>query len=136
MEASGRRVSIQRLFNHVVRVYREPDAEASRDALGGVELRPLPTGPVPTEYNGRPHQAWQGTMQDKGPGEQQAAKRLWFLDPTMDVQERDVLSVIAGPEAGLLVRAMSVVPVSTRRTVHHLEVSTEPWVGELPEEYS
>lgn len=129
-------MSIRRLFNHTVRVYREPDAQAARDSLGGVASRPQAVGPVPTGYNARPNQAWTGSQVDRGPGEQQAGRRLWFLDADLDVAERDVLQVLAGPEGdGQLLRVISAVPVSTRRSVHHWEVNTELWVGEVDDYY-
>jgi len=116
---------IARLWNHTVRVLREPGAEAARDTWGHVELAPVAIGAAPTGFNARPDQNWSGTLQDRGPGEQQNGMRRWFVDRGVDVRERDVLSVTLGPEAGLRLRVHSVVPVTAPRRVHHIEVNVE-----------
>lgn len=124
-------MSIERLFNHTVTVYREPDALAARDGLGHVPARPALVATAPRIYNARPNQNWEGNQLDFGPGEQQERRRKWFLSRTLDVRERDVLKVNVGPEAGVLLRVLSVVPVQSVRRASHLEVTVEVWHGEL-----
>ena len=122
---------ISRLWNHVVRVYREPDPESARDEYGHVELAPLAVGSAPTLSNARPNQNWSGNLQDRGPGEQQNALRQWFVDKAVDVRERDVLAVTAGPEAGINLRVLSVSKPANRVAHHHTEVNVEVWEGVL-----
>lgn len=128
-------MSYDGLLNHTVRVYREPDPVTSRDAFGSVPLAPLPIGPAPTRKNARPAQNWRGTLVDFGPGEQQGSANMWHLHRDVPIQDdgRDVLSVIAGPYAGLKLRVMSVEHASDATSVHHLEVNVEVWDGELGE---
>lgn len=86
---------------------------------------------APRTFNARPNQSWVGVQRDFGPGEQQARERRWFLDKSLDVRERDVLKVERGPETGLLLRVLSVVPVRSARAASHNEVNVEVWHGEL-----
>jgi hypothetical protein len=124
--------TIARLWNHTARLYREPDAETSRDALGHVAAEPLPVGDAPVRANARPDQTWAGTLQDQGAGEQQGTLRRWFLDRSIPVAERDVLSVTSGPEAPLLLRVMSVTKPAAPLATHHIEVNVVVWDGAVP----
>lgn len=125
-------MSFRGLLNHTVWPYREPGPELSRDRFGGVPLQPLPVGDQPTTYNAWPDQLWGGTLVDIGAGEQQGSTRRWLLVPELDVRERDVLAVIAGPEAPKLLRVLSVTYASRiRQEVHHLEVIVEVYNGVL-----
>lgn len=112
-------------WNHKVRVYRET---AGEDAYGSTSV--LAADPEPTANNGRPDQSWSGDQQEAG-GEMQGAKRRWFLRPGMNVKDRDVLSVISGPEAPSTLRVVSAIPVGNGRSVHHLEVNVETYTGAL-----
>lgn len=125
-------MSIERLFNHKVRVYRKPELLASRQALGSTSKVPVAVTSAPTRFNARPDQDWTGVQQDKGPGELQATKRRWFLDKGLDVRDRDILSVIEGPEAGVNLEVESTVPTTNPRRVHHIEVNVDVWKGVLP----
>jgi hypothetical protein len=126
-------MTIRRLFNHTVRVYRDPAPEDARDALGFVSQSPLPVDDSGVR-NARPDQGWSGTLQDHGPGEQQAGLRRWFLAASLDVRERDVLSVVEGPEAPLLLRVESVSKPANMTRHHHTEVNVSVWEeGELPD---
>ena len=66
---------------------------------------------------------------DIGPGETTRGRVEVYLDTGVDVVERDVIRIIAGPMVGRTYRAVSVARVRG----HHAEVVVEPWVGELPE---
>lgn len=120
-------MSIERLWNHTVRICREVPPDEWGHASGAV----APIGVAPTRPNARPDQDWSGTLQDSGAGEAQAGKRRWFLAANLDVRERDVLAVVAGPEAGVALRVLSSVPVMSRRGLHHREVNVEVFTGEI-----
>lgn len=120
-------MSLARLWNHAVRICREAGPDEWGHSSGAVE----PVGPEFSKLNARPDQNWSGTLQDGGAGEQQAGKRRWFVAKEVEVLERDVLEVIAGPEAGLALRVLSAVPVTTPRGVHHREVNVEVFTGEI-----
>lgn len=124
-------MSFRALLNHIVRVYREPDPLTARDDMGNVVSVHEPIGPAPRVRNARPHQRWMGDLRDPGPGEEQTRLRTWFLHKDLDVQERDVLLVIAGEETGSKWRVVSLVPVQTRRSLHHKEANCESWSGPL-----
>jgi hypothetical protein len=123
--------TIERLYQHNAVVYR---ATTTRDDFGGTVqawvAQDAPTGS--NGYNARPDQNWSGAQQDHGPGEQQGAKRRWFLHRGFDVAERDVLSVEEGPEAPVLLYVESVTkPTRIGPAVHHHEVNVEIWNGDL-----
>lgn len=119
-------MSIAELCDHRGIVYRpRPDTDdTTRDELGGVAALFDPLL-APDGLNCRPNQNWSGTLQDHGPGEQQNAQRTWYLVPEFDVKERDVLEIVAGPNAGLTLRVMSVTPCTAPIEVHHIEVNVE-----------
>lgn len=121
-------MSLRSLFNHRAVAYR---TTPTRDDYGGTVDVWAETAGTPAGLNARPDQGWSGTLQDHGPGEQQGAKRRWFLAGGFDVTERDVVAVVSGPEAGLQLRVESVTPQARRSTaIHHIEVNVEVWQGE------
>lgn len=113
------------MWNHTVRVHK--DVEGTDD-FGTTQN--WVAGDEPTGHNARPDQNWSGDQQNAG-GEMQGAKRRWFLKKTLDVAERDVIEVTAGPEAPALLRVVSVFPAGGRIT-HHLEANVETFTGTLP----
>lgn len=128
MEGPGVRV-IAHLCDHHADLYREI---VTRDALGDTvttwSLQDSPEG-----LNCRPNQAWSGALQDHGPGEQQGARRQWFLvDTTWSPRERDLLKVTSGPETGATLRIGSVTRTTAPRGAHHYEVNVEVWHGSQP----
>ena len=96
------------------------------DVVDGFESVPVPDG-----LNARADQDWRGSLTDHGPGEQQAAMRRWFLVLGFDAEERDVLEVESGPEAGKLLRVESVTKPTNPYAVHHLEVNVTVWHGSV-----
>ena len=121
-------MSIAGLWNHRAVLYR---ATVTRDAYGGT-VETWVAQPVPDGNNCRPNQAWSGSLQDHGPGEQQGAMRQWFVSSGFGAAERDVLSVEEGAESPLLLRVESVT-LPTRRggAAHHAEVNVQVWTGSL-----
>jgi hypothetical protein len=80
-------------------------------------------------------------LQDEiGAGEHRGGRVDWYLAKWLDVQERDVLNVVAGPNAPSKWRVVSTTIPSGRIAVgvggHHIEPVVEPWKGELPEDES
>jgi hypothetical protein len=130
MAPGGARVTFAALMDHRGIVYR---ATETRDELADAVLV-WDALPVPAGLNCRPNQNWSGTLQDRGPGEQQDALRQWFLVAGFDIQERDVLSVVDGPEAPVLLRILSVDHPTAGIVLHHIEVNVEVWAGSVTEE--
>jgi hypothetical protein len=126
-------VSINRLWNHSVRLYRLPAIPESRGTLGSTSKSPVPVTALTTQFNARPHQDWGGDLTDRGPGEQQGTKRRWFLEKSIDVRERDILSVTSGPETGLRLSVESIAKPGRVQGVHHIEVMGSVWKGVLGE---
>lgn len=120
-------MSIRSLCDHRVIVYR---ATEGRDEFKDVTRAWAPLE-APDGKNARPNQLWAGSQMDPGPGEVQGAMRGWFLVAEFDVQERDVLRVIAGPEAPALLMVESVTRPTDSMNVHHLEVNVRTWTGSL-----
>lgn len=112
-------------WNHKVRVFKETEGT---DDFGSTSV--LEPGAEPTTNNARPDQAWSGDQQEAG-GEVQGAKRRWFLKATTDVEERDILAVLSGPEAPKNLRVLSKVSAGNGRKTHHIEVNVEEYTGEL-----
>lgn len=120
-------MSIASLCDHRAIVYRATELrDELQDAVASWSPLPPPAG-----KNCRPNQAWSGSLEDRGPGQQQAATRTWYLVPSFDVRERDVLSIVDGPEAPLLVRVLSVNRPTAPMDIHHLEVEVEVWNGSV-----
>lgn len=118
-------MSIRRLYNHTVTVYR---ATPVRPPGGGGTVDEWDALDAPDGPNARPDQGWSGALQDHGPGEQQSAARRWFLHAGFDVAERDVIYVEEGPEADIYLRVGSVTPQARMGSVvHHIEVNVEVW---------
>jgi hypothetical protein len=131
MAPAGVRMSLAKLWNHKVRLYRKPGLLASRGTLGSTDKTPVAITGTPSAFNARPDQDWGGALADRGAGEMQGTKRRWFLDKSVDVRERDILSVTDGPEAGLLLEVESVVKPTNPRAHHHTEVMVDAWTGSL-----
>jgi hypothetical protein len=127
-------VGIAHLVDHRVLCWRPADPPL-RDELGDI-VEAFDAVPVPDGLNARPNQQWSGTLQDPGPGEQQAAMRQWFLVLGFDARERDVLEVESGPEVGKLLRVESVTKPTNPFAVHHLEVNVSVWHGSVDEDES
>lgn len=124
----GSVLHFRRLLNHHVEWYREV---TTRDQFGDVIVA-WAEQTTPDGLNARPDQVWAGVLQDSGPGEQQDRKRRWFLDKGFEgIAERDVLSVVSGPDAPLLLRVEGVTPQWDSTHLHHIEVNVEVWNGEL-----
>lgn len=69
---------------------------------------------------------------DIGPGETTRGQTTFLMARDLDVQERDVIRLVSGPEATSTWR----VGATARPRGHHVEAMVEPWVGILPEEES
>lgn len=120
-------MSIKGLLDHRGVIYRNT---VTRDELRDTNPHWAPLS-APAGKNCRPNQNWSGSLQDAGPGEKQSALRQWFLDAGFDVQERDVLQIVEGPEIGALLWIESVTRPTAPRMVHHLEVNVRVWDGAL-----
>jgi hypothetical protein len=134
MEKAGVRVSITRLYNHQVRIYRKLPLLESRGPLGSTSKTPVAVTAIPPRFNALADMNWGGALTDKGPGEMQGGKRRWFLDKALDVRERDILSVTSGPEAGQTLEVESVAKPANPRRHHHTEVIVDTWTGSLTDD--
>lgn len=121
-------MSIQALFDHKVRIWR---ASVAKDAYSDDVATWAALGSAPTANNARPDQAWAGTLQDRGAGEEEARARIWYLDAMLDAERRDVIQVVGGPEAGKQYRILALTRPTAPLAVHHLEANTEEWEGSL-----
>lgn len=123
-------MSINHLCDHHAIVYR---SEALRDEFADTVLAWHPL-PAPAGLNARATLTEVGNLIDYGPGEIQAVMQRWFLVVGFDVAERDVLSVVSGPRAPVLLRVEKVIPGTHPLVVHHIEIDVTVWAGDLTAE--
>lgn len=120
--------ALRRLWNHRAILYRSIE---SRDEFGDTVAEWVPQD-TPPGKNCRTDETWAGAQDDRGPGERQAGERLWFLDRRFgDVRDRDVLEIVEGPEAPMKIKVLSVNRPTNPREVHHFEINSEIFQGEL-----
>jgi hypothetical protein len=122
LEKAGVGMSIEGLFDHWAEVWRPLEARG-------------PAGEVSLDWD-RVHEPTRtncavvplkGSVENIGPGETVRGREEVYLGIWVDVQERDVVRLTAGPEAGRTFRAVGV----TRPRGHHVEAMVEPIVGAL-----
>lgn len=112
--------SISRLFDHTVRVWRPSRAS---DGLG-VESRNYvlrSTLGAAVNRSTAPEGLVAGGLAPTG------RRRMYFL-PTVDIQPRDVLEIVSGPEAP---GTWEVDEPPTRPRNHHTQVDSIDWHGTL-----
>lgn len=118
-----RRPKIDRLFDSTVRVWR-PTADANNRL--GAETRtysPIATLGAALNRSTAP-------VGDIGPGMAPIGSRRFYLRPDANVQARDLLEIISGPETG---STWEVDEPPTRPRSHHTQVDSIVWNGVLPE---
>lgn len=119
----SRRPTIDRLFDHQVRVWRP---SVTRDEHGAEERSYTPA----LEPVGCALKRAASPLSDVGPGLAPSGRRRFYLRPDADVQPRDVLELTAGPDAaGHTTWEVDEPPV--RPSGHHTQVDTIAWTGEL-----
>ena len=120
-------MSINHLCDHRAIVYRTtPDLNELGDLEDVWTALPAPAG-----LNARATLTESGSLTDNGPGEIQAAMQRWYLVTGFDVAERDVLSVVSGPRAPLLLRVEKVIPATHPLQLHHIEIDVSVWSGSV-----
>lgn len=121
-------MSLRGLFNHRAEVWRPVE---SRGFAAEVRETLEPVSRPKSGFNmaivpaaGRMRGL---TTTDIGPGETSRGTVEVYLPKGMDVEDRDILNVVAGPEAPATYRVVAM----CRPRGHHVEATVEPWVGEL-----
>lgn len=117
-----RRPKIDRLFDSTVRVWR-PTAD-SNNRLGVEERNYTAIASLGAAFNRST-----APVGDIGPGVAPIGSRRFYLRPDANVQARDVLEIIAGPETGT---TWEVDEPPTRPRSHHTQVDSIVWNGILP----
>jgi hypothetical protein len=116
------------LFDHIVRVWRQSTT------LG--ELREEQRALVPRELATAPNAAVRrprSPLSNPGPGLAPVGERIVYMAADADVQSRDVLELVEGPDApGLL----EVDEPPTHPRGHHTEIRCRIFNGVLPTEGS
>lgn len=120
------RPTIDRLFDHVARIWR-PTPE--RSSLG-VEERTYQV--VEAEAGCKVNRS-SAPVADAGPGFQPIGARRLYMRPDADVQARDLVELVTGPDAG---QFWEVNEPPTRPQGHHTQVDCIAWNGEEPTEES
>lgn len=117
---------IDRLFDHVVRIWRPATAPSSRL---GVETRNYAiVGQAGAALNRNV-----SPEGDVGPGMMPIGRRRLYMRPDANVKARDVVEIIEGPEAaGVDGKTWEVDQPPTRPRGHHTQVDAVAWNGVLP----
>lgn len=120
------RPAIDSLFDHTVRIWR-PTPERSRL---GVEER---TYQVVTPSAGAKVNRSTAPVGDAGPGFQPIGSRRLYMAPDADVQARDLVELLTGPDAPQFweVNEPPTIPMG-----HHAQLDCIAWNGETPTEES
>jgi hypothetical protein len=114
---------IERLQDHTVRVWRPVTVP---DAIGADQRTYAPVGePEPAKVNRNV-----APTGDAGPGFAAIGRRRLYMKPGVDVEERDVLELVTGPDAP---QTLEVDEPPTRPRGHHCQVDCILWRGQLPE---
>ena len=119
-------MSIEGLFDHVVRVWR-PVSTAGRLREEVRTYEPL--GAAPTEFNAavtRPRMPYANL----GAGLAPVGARTVYMAAETDVEALDVLQVLSGPDGSPL---LQVDEPPTRPRGHHVELRCAAWLGKLSE---
>lgn len=114
--------SIARLFDHTLRVWRPAP---SQDDVG-FEAR---TYSVVAALLGCALNRSDAPVVDIGPGMLPVGSRRFYLEPDADVQARDVLELLSGPDAP---GRWEINEPPTRPRGHHTQVDCIAWHGVLP----
>jgi hypothetical protein len=121
-------VSVDSLCDHRAVVYR---ATTAQGRAGDIIESWAPLD-APAGLNARANLVWlAGHLENPGPGEVQAKRRQWFLLPSFDVRERDILRIVSGPEAPSVLRVLAVNRTTAGPVFHHFEVEVDPSTVEL-----
>jgi hypothetical protein len=121
-------MSIRHLCDHRVRIYRRAaqlDAELRSETLSY-----QPVAAAPARNNAKLNRPRARTG-DVGPGSAPIGERTVYMDAGADVEERDVLQVLSGPDAPCL---LEVDGPPTRPRGHHVELACRLFNGTLDEE--
>ena len=123
-------MSLAQLFDHGIRVWRSPELSAALVAgpLGEESRTYVLVTAAPAGFNAcvnRPR----APVADAGPGFAPIGTRIVYMTASADVQLRDLLELVTGPDAPEVVE---VDEPPTRPRGHHLELSCIPWHGTLP----
>lgn len=120
------RPSIDSLFDHDVRIWR-PTPE--RSALGVDERTyrvQIPAARAKVNRSTAP-------SADTGPGMQPTGSRRLYMRPDADIQARDLVELVAGPDAP---QFWEVDQIPSRPMGHHTQLDCIAWNGVRPTEES
>lgn len=120
------RPTIDRLFDHTVRVWR---CTPERSSLG-VEER---TYFVHVAEAGAKVNRSTAPVADTGPGMQPTGSRRLYMRTDVDVQARDLVELVTGPDAG---QFWEVDQPPTKPQGHHAQLDCIAWNGVTPTEES
>jgi hypothetical protein len=118
-------VSLADLYDTTIRVWRRtvtPGGGSLREELVTYVAQTLP--PAPNACVNRPT----APIADKGPGYGPIGEQRVYMAAETDVEVRDVLELVAGPDAP---RLLEVDEPPTRPRGHHVQLRTRLFEGDL-----
>lgn len=122
-EAAG--VSLARMFDHTAQVWR---STSSQGATYGEEVREWAKVGSPVKCGVRRPSA---VMADAGPGVAPIGERVIYLFPDTNIQARDVIQLLTGPDAVVDPPTFEVDSPPTRPRGHHVETRCRHFIGKL-----
>lgn len=115
--------SIERLFDHTLRVWRPAPSQDSVGFEKRVYSIAAPSLGCVLNRSSAP-------VVDVGPGMMPSGSRRFYLAPDADVRARDVLELLSGSDAP---GNWEINEPPSRPGGHHTQVDCVPWNGALPE---
>lgn len=119
-------MSIAGLFDHRAEVWRPVEARG----FAAEVVQKLEAVHQPTTGTNCAFAVAKLRTENIGPGETPLGRVDLFMSIGLSVEERDVLRIVAGPEAP----SRWVVVSAARPRNHHIEAVVEPWFGRFPDE--
>lgn len=118
------RPAIDRLFDHTCRIWR---STSTKDDLGAESRTYAPIAEAQCALK-RPT----APLADLGAGLAPTGRRRFYMRPDQDIQLRDVVEILSGPDAGGAQRTWEVDEPPTIPRGHHTQVDAFAWQGILP----
>lgn len=115
---------IDRMFDHEVRIWRPT---VTKDDLGAESREYAAVAEHPCALK-RPT----APLADLGAGLAPTGRRRFYLRPDVDVQLRDIVEVVSGPDAAGEQATWEVDEPPTKPRGHHTQVDAITWNGNLP----
>lgn len=118
-------MSLRGLFDTEVAIWRATTSKGALREEVRTYARVLDPPGIPNACVNRPN----APVADVGPGIEPVGTRRIYMLPSTNVQTRDIVEIVAGPDAGAV---LEVDEPPTRPRGHHVQLDCRLWNGRLP----